>query len=87
MTEHKYDHIEAHEEYKALSWRERRSGGRMLLGFLLVGFGGYWLTNNLTNNVAFIADEPGRVVLPALVILLGIAAIFVKRERRRKNTD
>jgi hypothetical protein len=84
MTEHKHDHTE---ERKAFGRREWRSGGRILWGLLLTGFGGYWLTNNLTNNVALIADNPGRVVLPALVILLGIAAMFVKREPRHKNTD
>lgn len=84
MTEHKHDHIE---ERKALGWRERRSGGRMLWGLLLAGIGGFWLTTNLTDNVTLVADNPGRVVLPALVILLGVAAMFVKREPRHTNTD
>ena len=84
MTEHKHDHIE---ERKALGGHERRSGGRMLLGLLLAGIGGFWLTTNLTNNAALIADNPGRVVFPALVILLGIAAMFVKREPRHRSTD
>ena len=84
MTEHKHDHIE---ERKALGGRERRGGGRMLLGLLLAGIGGFWLTSNLTNNVALVADNPGRVVFPALVILLGIAAMFAKREPRHRNTD
>ena len=84
MTEHKHDHIE---ERKAFGWRERRGGGRMLLGLLLAGIGGLWLTSNLTNNVALVADNPGRVVFPALVILLGIVAMFAKREPRHRNTD
>jgi hypothetical protein len=84
MTEHIHDHIE---ERKVFGWRERHGGGRMLLGLLLAGIGGFWLTSNLTNNVALVADNPGRVVLPALVILLGVAAMFVKCDPRHTNTD
>ena len=84
MTEHKHDHIE---ELKSLGGRERRSDRRMLWGLLLPGIDGFWLTSNLTDNVALVVDNPGRVVLPALVILLGIAAMFVKREPRHRNTD
>jgi hypothetical protein len=82
MKEHNHDHVE---ERRALGRRERRSGGRTLWGLLLAGIGGFWLTINLTNNVALIADNPGRVVLPALVILLGVAAMFTKHEPRHRN--
>jgi hypothetical protein len=84
MTEQEHDHIE---ERRVLSRRERRGGGRMLCGLLLAGIGGFWLTTNLTDNVALIADNPGRVVLPTLTILLGVAAMFVKRDPRHRNTD
>ena len=84
MTEHKHEHIK---EREVSGRRERRGGGRMLMGLLLAGIGGFWLTTNLTNNVALIADNPGRVVLPALVILLGIAAMFVKHEPRHRKVD
>ena len=84
MTEHKHDHIEGRE---ASDRSEHRGGGRMLMGLLLAGIGGLWLTTNLTNNVALIADNPGRVVLPALVILLGVAAMFVKHEPRHRKVD
>ena len=40
----------------------------------------FWLTTNLTDNAALIAENPGRVVFPALVILLGIVAIFTRRD-------
>jgi hypothetical protein len=59
MTEHKHDHIE---KRKAFGRREHHSGGRMLWGLLLAGIGGFWLTSNLTDNVALVADNPGRVV-------------------------
>jgi hypothetical protein len=46
-----------------------------------------WLTTNLTDNAALIAENPGRVVFPALVILLGIVAMFTRRETRGADTD
>jgi len=84
MAKYEHDHVQ---ERRTLGWRTRRSGGRMLWGLLLAGIGGFWLTTNLTDNVALIAENPGRVVFPALVILLGITAMFVKREPRHTNTD
>jgi hypothetical protein len=77
MTEHQHNH---REERRGLGWRERRGG--TLWGLLLAAIGGFWLTNNLTNNAVSIAENPGRVVFPALVILLGVAAMFAKRDRR-----
>ena len=56
-------------------------------GFFLGGIGGFWLVNNLTDNAALIAENPGRVVLPALVILLGIVVMFTKREERRTDVE
>jgi hypothetical protein len=57
----------------------------MLWGLLLAGIGGFWLTTNLTDNLALVAENPGRVVFPALFILLGIAAMFARRDSRRTN--
>ena len=77
MTEHQKHHKE---KRRGLGWRERRGGA--LLGLLVAAIGGFWLTNNLTNNVVSIAENPGRVVFPALVILLGVAAILARRDHR-----
>lgn len=75
------------EERKVFSWRNRGNGGRVLSGLLLSGVGGFWLTTNLTDNAALIAENPGRVVFPALVILLGVVAMFTRRETRGRYTE
>ena len=59
--------------------RSRRNGGRTLLGLLLAGSGGFWLISNLPTDFALLSENPARLVLPALVILVGLAAIFTKR--------
>ena len=51
------------------------------LGLTTAGLGGFWLVKNLTNNLALLAENPGRAVVPALIILAGVAAMFVRRER------
>ena len=79
MEQHNHKHPHP-EERKVTDWRSYRGrGGRVLWGLLLAGVGGFWLTTNLTDNAALIAENPGRVVFPA-VILLGIVAMFTKRE-------
>ena len=75
------------EERKAAGWRfHGRRGGRVLWGLFLAGVGGFWLTTNLTDNAALIAENPGRVVFPALVILLGIVAMLTRRELQPTDT-
>ena len=65
----------------------RGRGGRVVWGAIVSGAGGFWLVNNLTNNAALIAQNPGRIVFPALVILIGIVAMFTKREPRQIHRD
>ena len=77
---HSTDPQPAEQEMGWRRWRQRQ-GGRFLLGLGVAGLGGFWLVNNLTNNLALLADNPGRAVVPALVILAGIAAMFVRRDR------
>lgn len=87
MEQHNHEHAHP-EERKVTDWRSYRGrGGRVLWGLLLSGIGGFWLTTNLTDNAALIAENPGRVVLPALVILLGVVAMFTKRELRSTDTQ
>lgn len=75
------------EERRFTDWRSPRGrGGRVFGGLILSGAGGFWLVTNLTDHAALIAQNPGRVVFPALVILLGVVAMFTKRESRR-NTE
>lgn len=79
--------IEREEARRVFGWRNRRNGGRVFLGLLLAGGGGFWLTTNLTDNVALIAANPGRVVFPALVILIGIVTMFTNRELRSNQSE
>lgn len=82
MEQHNHEHTHP-EEHRSTDWRSYRGrGGRVLSGLLLAGVGGFWLTTNLTDHAALIADNPGRVVFPALVILLGIVAMSTKRGPR-----
>ena len=59
-------------------WRtrfgERRNRG-LFWGLLLVAIGGFWLLGNLD-----LVPEPARIILPSLVILWGIATLFIRRE-------
>ena len=74
------------EERTVNDWRSyRRRGGRVLWGLILSGIGGFWLVTNLTDNATLIAQNPGRVVFPALVILLGIVTMFTKREASKTS--
>jgi hypothetical protein len=59
----------------------RRGGRRLLLGLLLTLFGGFWLLKN-----SEIAD-PAKVVIPAAIILLGIANLFTPREISHRIQD
>lgn len=75
---HEHSHPE---ERQVIGWRSYgRRGGRVLWGLIVSGIGGFWLVTNLTDNTALIAQNPGRVVFPALVILIGIVTMFTKRE-------
>ena len=76
------------EERTITDWRSSIGrGGRVLWGAIVSGAGGFWLVNNLTHNAALIAQNSGRVVFPAMVILIGIVAMFNKREPRRTNVE
>jgi hypothetical protein len=87
MEQHNHEHADS-EKRAVTNWRKYRGrGGRVLWGLLLAGVGGFWLTTNLTDNVALIAENPGRVVFPALVILLGIIAMFTRREWNSTDTE
>ena len=82
MEQHNHEHTHP-EEHRSTDWRSYRGrGGRVLSGLLLAGVGGFWLTTNVTDHAALIADNPGRVVFPALAILLGIVTIVTKRGPR-----
>jgi hypothetical protein len=87
MGQHNQEHADSGKR-AVIDWRKYRGRrGRVVWGLLLAGVGGFWLTRNLTDNVALIAENPGRVVFPALVILLGIVAMFTKREWNSTDTE
>ena len=62
---------------KIRKW-EHRSGGRygrgLFMGLILVGAGGTWLLGSLN-----ITPQPISLVLPALLILTGLAVMFRPR--------
>ena len=86
MEQHTHEHAHS-EERTRRDWRSYRGrGGRVLWGLLLSSLGGFWLVTNLTDNAALITENPGRVVFPALVILLGLIALFFRREPPSTDT-
>ena len=61
------------------TWKYRFSGrGRhgLFWGLILVAVGGFWLMGSLE-----IVPEPAKIVIPGLVILWGIATIFIRRDK------
>lgn len=62
------------------TWQQRYRNGRgrgLFWGLALVALGGFWFVSNLN-----LVPEPAKVVIPALVILWGVATIFTRREPR-----
>lgn len=61
-------------------WQER-SGARgnrgLFTGLFLIGVGAFWILGRMQ-----IVPEPAEIVIPALVILTGLAAMFRPRDRK-----
>ena len=61
-------------------WQERigeRGNRGLFTGLFLIGVGAFWMLGRMQ-----IVPEPAEIVIPGLVILAGLAAMFRPRDRK-----